>query len=234
VRDTTGNVVLTAAARSAPSTPSSSASSEMAEGLVQLISDREAVPDEVVRQLQLLVSHDLARHNAGRVRLGRLRLLIEMVLVLDGPDPWVSQTDYIAERQRRAANGEDMSLYPTDSAIREAYGRWASAVSAAARFVAHGGGARVAGDHHHARFRGKYSLQDIMSALIRCHADLGDWPTEWEYQEWAVIKRRLSRENPRLPTLKLIRKCFDNFDEAIAATGATFGQEQQPQSRRLR
>jgi hypothetical protein len=61
------------------------------------------------------------------------------------------------------------------------------------------------------------------------------WPTKWEYEEWAQIKRRLARRSgtdgsakasgegavargsvgTRYPGLKQIRKAFGTYDEAV-------------------
>lgn len=62
---------------------------------------------------------------------------------------------------------------------------------------------------------GSYGLQDVQDALLRAYGDLGAWPTEWEYHEWAAIKRLISRSDPRLPGPKQIRKCFGDFATAL-------------------
>lgn len=210
---------LSAADVSAAAPDEEAERSEAAEVAVQLMADRKAVPEEAVRDLRRLLAHDLARRNPARLRLGHLRLLIEMVCALDGADPWVSQEDYLAERARRKELGE---THVSDAALRKAYGRWVSAVGAAARFVEHGGQGRVPASYTHAKFRQAYVMQEVMSALIRCQRDLGDWPTEWEYHEWAGIKRKLALDDPRLPSAKPIRKCFGDFHEALAATRAAY------------
>jgi hypothetical protein len=192
--------------------------SEVAEAVAQLLHSHEGVPDEAVRDLRRLVSHDLARRNTARLRLGHLRLLIEIVAQLEDDDPWVSQVEYTRERTRRAARGE---LHPDESTLRSAYGRWVSAVRAASRFVQRGGEGRVPANYRHCQpCRKPYTLEGIIDALLRCYSDLGDWPTEWEYHEWAAIKRHLCADDPRLPGAKQIRKCFDDFSEARSAAKA--------------
>lgn len=194
--------------------------SEGAELLLQLVQDKRGFPDEAVRDLRRLLSHELARRDSAALRLGHLRLLIEMMLALDPSDndAWVSQADYTAERDRRALDGE---MYPTEGALRNAYGRWVSAVRAASRFVEHGGAARVPANHAHVRPGMSYKPEDVMSGLIRCRRDLGDWPSEWEYHEWARIKRHLAITDPRVPSAKPLRK-FGGFANALRATQAAF------------
>lgn len=194
--------------------------SEGAELLLQLVQDRRSFPDEAARDLRRLLSHDLARRDSAALRLGHLRLLIEMLLALDpnDEDAWVSQADYEAERERRAADGE---MYPSEGALRNAYGSWVSAVRAASRFVKHGGAARVPADHAHTRPGMSYKPEEVMGGLIRCRRDLGDWPSEWEYYEWARIKRRLTSKDPRVPSATPIRK-FGGFSNALRMTQAAF------------
>jgi len=194
--------------------------SEGAELLLQLVQDKRSFPDEAARDLRRLLSHDLARRDSAALRLGHLRLLIEMLLVLDpsDEDAWVSQVDYVAERARRAADDE---MYPSEGALRNAYGSWVSAVRAAGRFVKHGGAARVSADHAHARPGMSYKPEDVMGSFIRCRRDLGDWPSEWEYYEWARIKRRLTNKDPRIPSATPLRK-FGGFSNALRMTQAAF------------
>jgi hypothetical protein len=204
----------------APNGSNCAVASEVAEAVAQLLRSHEAVATEAVEDLRRLLSHDLARRNPARLRLGHLRLLIEMVAGVEDIDPWVSQVEYMRERAIRGERGE---CYPDESSLRNAYGKWVCAVRAAARFALQGGKGRVPGSYRHCRpVRPPYTMQGIKDALMRCYADLGDWPTEWEYHEWAAIKRLLSAEDPRLPGAKQFRKCFGDFAEAVAATRASY------------
>ncbi len=54
-------------------------------------------------------------------------------------------------------------------------------------------------------------------AICRCHADLGTWPTEWEYDAWSDIVRKTAARNPRLPEMKTIYRAYGDFDTALAA-----------------
>ena len=63
----------------------------------------------------------------------------------------------------------------------------------------------------------------ILSTLLAARRDLelpdGHWPSQWEYSEWAEIKRRLTRRSgkgPRIPGLKPIRKAFGGYDISVA------------------
>ncbi len=190
--------------------------SEVAEVIADLVTQHAAMPEEAVADLRRLLSHHLARRDSARLRVGHLRLLIEMLRDDDGCNAWVSQAEYMAEVERRGSLGED---YPDEAVLRRAYGRWVCAVRAAARLARPGGGTRVASSYHHCRLgRVPYGMQEVQDALLRGRADIGSWPSEWEYHEWAAIKRRISREDPRLPGPKSIRKCFGSYSEARETT----------------
>lgn len=190
--------------------------SEVAEVIAGLVAQHAAMPEEAVADLRRLLSHHLARRDSARLRVGHLRLLIEMLRENDGRNAWVSQAEYMAELDRRVSLGED---YPDEAVLRRAYGRWVCAVRAAARLARPGGGTRVASSYHHCRLgQVPYGMQEVQDALLRAFADLGSWPSEWEYHEWAAIKRLVSREDPRLPGPKSIRKCFSGYAEARETT----------------
>lgn len=142
-------------------------------------------------------------------------------------------------RKERAAKGTD---WPTAANLTHSYGHWLVAVKAANRFWFGGGRERVTDNHAHARGgHPGYEPRKIAAALREAKVDLelpsNIWPTKWEYEEWAQIKRRLARRSgtdgsaksggkgtvargapgKRYPGLKQIRKAFGTYDEAVRA-----------------
>lgn len=74
-----------------------------------------------------------------------------------------------------------------------------------------------------------YQPAEIISTLLAARRDLelpdGHWPSQWEYSEWAEVKRRLTRRSgkgPRIPGLKPIRKAFGGYDSAVEAASRHF------------
>ena len=86
-----------------------------------------------------------------------------------------------------------------------------------------------------------YDAKEIVAAIREAKIDLelpdNLWPTQWECQEWAQIKRRLARRSgtdgsssaggegvvargstgKRYSGLKQIRTAFGTYDEAVRA-----------------
>ena len=123
----------------------------------------------------------------------------------------------MAEVERRGSLGED---YPDEAVLRRAYGRWVCAVRAAARLARPREQNRVASSYHHCRLgRVPYGMQEVQDALLRGRADIGSWPSEWEYHEWAAIKRRISRED----LVCLAPSRFENASAATAKRGRRHG-----------
>jgi hypothetical protein len=216
---------------------------EAAQVLSTLASDHAALPDEAAMQLLRLIGHELAAPGVGHLRLGHLRLLIDLVIELDphDVDSFPTAAAYTAYRAERSADG---SAYPDESTLRAAYGSWLVAVQAAACFVHKGGEANVPRSRRK-RFHGPYQPTAILKAILQCHEDLFGrgpvdggllvFPTEWEYEEWARIKRAL-KANPRIPGLRQIRQAFGSYDQAVrVAHGvAVQGQVARSQPRRRR
>lgn len=192
---------------------------ETAQSIASLVRDCKAFPDEAARQLLELLSHSLAAPSAAERREARLGLLIDVVS--QGEGEFVTTEAYERERSIRRAGGE---TWPTASSLSRAYGSWLSALRAACRFWFEGGAARVASDHRHAKPSQTYKPIEIRSAILKAQADMnlpaGEWPTEWEFQEWAQIKRRLARlagSECRIPGAKQIRKAYGGYAAAVAA-----------------
>jgi hypothetical protein len=193
--------------------------SEVAQAMVKLISDHRAVPQQAAEDLARLLGHDLAAPSAGARRQARLGLLID--LVSDGQGLFIPSTAYDEAREARAAAGED---WPTSSSLARVYGHWLVAVKAACRYWYGGGPQRVPSSHAHARPQRGYQPQEIRRALWECQRELelpdGVLPTQWEYQEWAQIKRLIARRagsKTRVPGLKQIRKAYGSYSAAASA-----------------
>jgi hypothetical protein len=200
---------------------------EVAQVISGLVRQHRAVPDEVADELRRLLAYDLGSRHTARLRLGHLRLLLEMLAARDDGERFVTSAEYEVERKRRALLGEQ---YPDESTLRRAYGHWFKVVRAAAGFLDRGGAARVKHSHASAHRQQRYDVQAIQAALLRCHHalaassgnDESAWPTEWEYEEWAAAQRLLAREHPRLPVAKPIRKAFGSFAAAVEVTRASY------------
>lgn len=209
---------------------------EVATSLGELVKDPGSVSDAAARDLLRLLGNSLATKTPAERRQRRLGLLIE--LISEGGE-FIPTTRYEQARRQRAAEGAD---WPSAANLSRSYGHWLVAVKAANRFWFDGGRQRVPDSHAHARgTQPSYEPRKITAALRGAKADLelpGDlWPTQWEYEEWAQIKRRLARRSgtdgsakgggegavgrgsvgKRYPGLKQIRKAFGTFDEAVRA-----------------
>jgi hypothetical protein len=171
------------------------------------------LPEATALALKRLVGHHLATPSAALRRQARLGLLIEMVASGVLPDT----EEYMAEREVRRERGEE---WPTYSVLINAYGHWLAAQDAAIKLVEIGSRARVASSHHHAVFRRDTLWPEVPEAILLCRTRLDDWPTEWEYYEWANLTRRAARAagkpEPQLPTAKPVNNLFGNYAEALA------------------
>lgn len=182
-----------------------------------------ALPEATARDLHRLFGHDLAAPSSGAIRYARLGLLIALVSDLTGE--MLTCERYEDARADRAERGE---AWPAHSTLIRDYGHWLAAVKAAMRHAGRGSAARVPGSLHHARFRTAYRQSDVEEAIKQCRDDLsGQWPGQWEYLEWAPIRRRLARlaglPEPRLPGLRPLRKLFGDWDNALRAAQARYG-----------
>ena len=93
------------------------------------------------------------------------------------------------------------------------------------RLNGRGAPARVPSSYHHAVGRRKaYTRNEVVWALERFKRTFGDWPTQWEFEAWRPLERRLARERgnpePRIPSLQQIRKLFGSFDRAVQVARA--------------
>jgi hypothetical protein len=78
---------------------------------------------------------------------------------------------------------------------------------------------RVPASYHHCGRHGPYTRLEVAEALLLCRRVVKDWPSEWEFQEWARLTRLLARERglptPRLPSPRQVRNLFGDFPRAV-------------------
>jgi hypothetical protein len=180
-----------------------------------LADQRAAMPDEAARDLHRLLSYDLASRNTARLRLGHLRLLIEMLGRCSEEAPFVnfSRLRRGAASARGAGRGAPDGVGVARGLRALGEGRPRRRPVRSARRCS----ARQA--HTRARYPHRsYNVEEIQAALRKCFHGLGTWPTEWEYSEWAAAMRVLAQTDPRLPVPKQIRKAFGSFDDAVDVT----------------
>lgn len=210
--------------------------SEVTTSLCELVKDPRAFPDAAAKDLLRLLGHRVATQSPAERRQRRLGLLIE--LISEGGE-FIPTPRYEKVRLEREDQGHH---WPNAGVLSSNYGHWLIAVKAANRFWFGGGRERVTDNHSHARgSQPEYKPDEIATVLRECRRDLaltGDlWPTQWEYEEWAQIKRRLARRSgkggstsaggkgavargatgSRYPGLKQIRKAFGTYDGAVRA-----------------
>lgn len=140
----------------------------------------------------------------------------ELIEGSGGETPRVAE--YETERLSPARAGEK---WPTPSQLSAAYGSWLHACCAAFRLWAEGSHARVAHTNRHAvRDYALYRRQHVVEAIHRFRVRFGHWPTQWEYQEWSRLRRRVARltgqPDPRLPMLQRISELCSSWDRAVA------------------
>jgi hypothetical protein len=200
--------------------------SELAQYMAEGVRQGEELSVEEVADLMEMLLHLVAQreNSTATLRLGHLRLLIELVEV--------TTTGFIrrsAYEEARATTPHG-SGYPDASTLATYYGGWLKAVHAAVDWLTHGGRARIKVDKKACRMKAAYNVQEIRAAILRCRLDIGDWPNEWEWEEWASLERILSDTDPRLPTIKALRKAYDSFDDAVDDTRRAFERSAAAQS----
>ena len=211
--------------------------SEVTQFIAALVVDRAVMPHEAAADLKRLLGHRLAVSTVAHRRHAQLGLLID--LVSSGTGEFIATTTYEEARQkRRHARGEE---WPTPSALSRAYGHWLHAHKAACRYWFDGGQGKVPSNYAHTKRSHAYKPQEIVRALLQAQQELGlrgavgdtdwgsgavsplrgsRWPTEWEYFEWARIKRRLARltgNSCRVPERLSIQTAFGNYAAAARA-----------------
>lgn len=151
---------------------------------------------------------------SAELREAQLGLLWE--LVDQGGGQWPSPDEYAAERERRAALGQH---WPTLDQLKNNWGDFTRACRQAWRLWENGTEARVAHSLAHAQFdQPKYQRYHVIEAIHDFRSGLGFWPTQWEYDDWAVCERqtmRLTGGNAPRPGLPRIRELFTDWSRAL-------------------
>lgn len=181
-----------------------------------------ALPMDDARDLARLLGHQIAAPSRASIREARLGLLIELIS-LQGDFTLPSEDNYTDLRAERAASGED---WPTSRTLVSAFGHWLKAGDAAVNHVrghnANGQRIRVAASNKHCRRHTPYSRQDVMDDIKRARLALGYWPSEWEYEEFTRVTRRLARKysepKHRITGIKQVRTWFGDYPRAVQAS----------------
>lgn len=195
-------------------TSTTSVASSSASDLGRAFSEiAKALPDRTKEDLKRLLAHNIAIPATGQKREMRLGLLVDLMSKGTGEIPSVASYE--------SARKDASDPWPTASTLVRSYRSWLGAVKAATKLHFVGSPARVPSGLQHAKWSRQYSRDEVIAAIARCNASLGDWPTASEYQEWAKISRQVARTSglpdPRLPVMKPIRRYFGTFEAALSA-----------------
>ncbi len=189
-----------------------------AQAIAQLVPDLDI---RSARDLARLLGHAVAAPNRARIREARLGLLVEMLSWREGAS-LPSEDEYNALAAQRAEDGEH---WPTSRTLRSAYGHWLKAVQAASNHLRgyneSGGRMKVPASNAHGRRHRRYTRQDVLDDIKRARLAIGDWPTEWEYEEYTrcirLVARRQGQPPPRIAGIKQIRAHFGSYPSAAKA-----------------
>lgn len=177
-------------------------------------------PDEAAYQLYEDLSHRLAAPDPVVLREANLGLVVAQISVGTGEFPAIA--GYEKLRYKRAEIGEE---WPAATTLIGVYFGWLYVVRAAMElFFASG---RVHRDPKAVKqLPVSYSRQKIEDAILKCAREVGFWPSQWVYEEWAYTSRQLARAAgrvPRIPGRKQIRDRCGHFDEAVDELKARAG-----------
>lgn len=169
--------------------------------------------------LARLLANSLADPPAAMDRNRAFGLLMRMVRA-DGVVP--TEPEYQATLDAATAAGES---WPSVRSLCRRYGSWSGVQHHLARYMHHGGAARLPRSYVHALDRpepGTYSKPDVvLRAIIAFQTRYGTWPTEWEYHSWARAQRAAARQAgkplPLYPDALAIQRVCGTFPEALEA-----------------
>ena len=169
-------------------------------------------PEEAAYQLYEDLSHSLAAPDPVVLRDANLGLVVAQVSVGTGEFPAIEEYEIL--RKKRSEIGEK---WPAASTLIGVYFGWLYVIRAAMElFFASG---RVHRNPKAAKeLSVPYTRQQIEAAIMKCAREVGFWPSQWVYQEWAYISRQLARaagQVPRIPGINQIRNRFEHFDRAV-------------------
>jgi hypothetical protein len=156
------------------------------------------VSDSTLKELRSLVAYSMAAPSPSELREQRLGLLVEIVAAAPSRIPLGEE--YENERASRIESGE---AWPSRSQLSRAYGSWLLAVSAAMELDRPRGDTLPPGYQARPVSGRRNTRQDTIRAIVRCHDDIGTWPTQSDYLQWLRILRHTGRlygpGEPRLP-----------------------------------
>ncbi|MGA9315760.1 MAG: hypothetical protein WBV77_14170 [Solirubrobacteraceae bacterium] len=171
------------------------------------------VSDSTLKELRSLVAYSLAAPSSSELREQRLGLLVSIVAA--APTRIPLGDEYESERASRAERGE---VWPSRIQLSRAYGSWLLAVSAAMELDRPRG--HIPPPSYQARpVSGRpHTREDAIRAIVRCHDEIGAWPTQSDYLQWRRILRHTGRlygpGEPRLPDTKALRRLFGSWTHA--------------------
>jgi hypothetical protein len=186
------------------------------------------LPDELVDDLMFLVEHEICHreNSTATLRLGHLRLLFELAETTT--DGFIRRASYDASNAVATVAGRS---YPDASTLGRYYGGWLHAVAAAVDWLTRGGRAKIKVDKDACYFHDAYDVQAIRGALLMCRLDIGDWPTEGDWELWTRLERRLSAKDPRRPGIKQIRAAYGSFAAAVEDTREAYERSRSARAR---
>lgn len=175
-----------------------------------------------VSDLHTMLGHHLATVEPPGERERRLGLLCDLVDAGHLP----STVHYADAREREQAAGHE---WPAVTTLIDAYGSYDRALATAVRYCERRAAGRGAGTSalHARRWMPTYTRQEVIAAIRRCRQDLAlqDWPPSTVFYRYVDAGRRAARitggDDPRLPSRRQLRRCFESFAQAVAAADRT-------------
>ena len=171
--------------------------------------------DSTLKELRsLTVAYSLAAPSSSELRgTNRLGLLVSIVAA--APTRIPLGDEYESERASRTERGE---VWPSRIQLSRAYGSWLLRGRRAMELDRPRG--HIPPPSYQARpVSGRpHTREDAIRAIVRCHDEIGAWPTQSDYLQWRRILRHTGRlygpGEPRLPDTKALRRLFGSWTHA--------------------
>lgn len=172
-----------------------------------------ALSHRTLKDLERLLAARLAEPTPAQRREARIGLLMELI---EDTGEVPGAAHYDAARRKRQSVGE---IWPSRATLNTIYGDWFTTCDAAMRLVFEGGPPYCREGQHGARFAAAYTRGEIVAAITRFRSDYGAWPTSTQWVMWSQNLRRLARRgghpDPRIPSMKPIRRRFGTYQRAV-------------------